>query len=324
MAQNRKARRAARYPNRGRTSRDVNDEAIYMPRNHADDRVLVGLSLLPQSMPLIESEFETLHKIMGLIEQMLLAASTDNPDHWFPNNMAAHACLIRSYQGLQASACLCVQGFYAEALATTRVVYESAGLARALAHKTADAEKWLHEGHWKNDGFSRKFGREMSAASTDAGIAYQQFYEHASQYAHPMATSVLPMLFGNNGDRYGPRLYPEFDGHQFSKVARQITIEALFVAYALRNAAAEVEVLPPEWLKELAVLAELVTGEQVSDVQRDWVEFERRHRMLLGKVRHDDELDGALDADSASVRNRKKRYIVQPAEKDSEGGDVSV
>lgn len=294
-----------------------------MPGNHADDRVLVGMSLLPQSMPLIESEFDTLHQIMGLIEQMLLAASTSNPDHWFPNNMAAHACLIRAYQGLQASACLCVLGFYSEAIATIRVVYESAGLARALAHKSADAEKWLHEGHWKNDGFSRKFGKEMAASSADAGIAYQQFYEHASQYAHPMAVSVLPMLFGHKGDSYGPRLYPEFDGDQFEKVAKEITIEALFVAYALRNSAAAVEVLPPEWLQELARLAELMTGQQVSDVKRDWAEYERRHEALVGKVRHDDELNAVLDEDPNSVRNLKRAYVAQPAEPGAEVGDVS-
>lgn len=263
---------------------------------------------LPGAMPLIESEFGDLHEVLGLIEYALEGAATPNPDHWFPNNIAAHACLLRAYQGLQAAACLCVLGFYTESLATIRVVYEAAGLARALAHKTEDAEKWLHHDHWKNDGFSRKFAKEMTASSADAGVAYQEFYERASQYAHPMARSVLPFLFGANGDSYGMRLYPELDGDQFKSVAREITVEALFVGFALKNAAAEVEALPPEWLQRLAAAAERITGTPVADARRDWKEFERRHDLLQGKIRHDEDLEEALDSDPDSLRNRKRRH----------------
>ena len=47
-----------------------------MPKNHANDRVLAGMANLPQSMPLIESEFNSLHEILGLIEIGLNAASS--------------------------------------------------------------------------------------------------------------------------------------------------------------------------------------------------------------------------------------------------------
>lgn len=128
-----------------------------MLKNHADDRVLVGMRDLNKAMPLIESEFGILHQALGLVEEFLISASDPDEQHWFPNNMSALACLTRAFQGLQASAVLCVMGFYIEARAQLRVVYEAAGLARALAHKPDDAGKWLHDGHWKSDGWSRKF-----------------------------------------------------------------------------------------------------------------------------------------------------------------------
>ncbi len=192
-------------------------------------------------------------------------------------------------------------------MATMRVVYESAGLARTLAHKTQDAENWLHNGHWKSDGFVRKFQKEMTESSSRGGINYQEFYDHASKYAHPMATSALPMMFGYEGDDYRPRLYPEFDAKQFRKVANAITVQAVFVAFTFRNATADFEAIPGWWLKRLNEMAEEVTGQPVADAQRDWIEHDRRHEQLTSLVRHDDELAAALDSDPDSLRNLRRR-----------------
>lgn len=303
---NRKSRRqAARSSRRAPKKGDTGN--LHIPKNHADDRVLAGMANLPQAMPLIESEFGTLHEILGLIEMGLEAASSNDASHWFPNNIAAHACLVRAYQGLQASACMCVLGFYSESMATMRVVYESAGLARSLAHKRTDAEDWFHKGHWKNDGFSRKFSKEMSESSSGDNIQYDEFYQQSSRYAHPMATSVLPMLFGHKGNDFRPRLYPEFDEDQFRKVARSITVEALFVAFAFRNAAASVETIPGVWLRRLNEISEEMTGQPVADAQRDWDEHDRRHEQLTSLVRHDDELPEALASDPNSLQNVRRR-----------------
>lgn len=304
---NRKTRRKAASSRRPRTNNNGGDSETYTPKNHANDRVLAGMANLPQAMPLIESQFNTLHEILGLIEMGLNAASSDNREHWFPNNIAALACLVRAYQGLQASACLCVLGFYTESMATMRVVYESAGLARALAHKPQDAESWFHKGHWKNDGFARKFQKEMTESSSRGGINYQEFYDHASKYAHPMATSALPMMFGYEGDDYRPRLYPEFDAKQFRTMANAITVQAVFVAFTFRNATADFETIPGWWLRRLNEIAEEVTGQPVADAQRDWIEHDRRHEQLTSLVRHDDELAAALDSDPDSLRNLRRR-----------------
>lgn len=305
--ENRKARRQAERRKRrpARNNGETND--LYMPENHADDRVLAGMANLPQAMPLIESEFNSLHEILGLIEVGLNDASSADREHWFPNNIAALACLVRAYQGLQASACLCVLGFYTESMATMRVVYESAGLARALAHKRQDAEDWFHKGHWKSDGFSRKFQKEMTETSARGGINYQEFYEQASQYAHPMAKSVLPMLFDPKNNHFRPQLYPEFDAEYFHRVSSAITVQAVFVAFTLRNAAAATEVFPASWLKRLNEIAEEVTGQPVADAQRARSDHDRQHEQLINLVKHDDELDAALDSDPNSVRNLRRR-----------------
>jgi hypothetical protein len=262
---------------------------------------------LPQAEPSIDQEFGTLHEILGLIEMGLQASWSGDESHWFPNNIAAHACLVRAYQGLQASACLCALGFYTESMATMRIVYESAGLARSLAHKPKDAEDWLHKGHWKSDGFSRKFSKEMTSSSSDSGIKYNEFYDQSSGYAHPMAISVLPMLFGHKGNDFRPRLYPEFDEDEFRKVARSITLEALFVAFAFRNASATFETIPAWWLKRLDEISAEATGRPVADAQRDWAEHDRRYEQLMSFVRHDDELPEALASDPNSLKNVKQR-----------------
>jgi len=305
---NRAARRRAAREQKASAKSGAGEAPLYFPPNHADDRVLAGMRLLPESMPLIETEFETLHQTMGLIEDALRRAGSDaDTSHWFPNNIAALACLTRAYRGLQAAATSCVMGHYEDARATLRVVYEAAGLARALAKSTPDAEKWLHDGHYKNDGFARKVGAEMAESKRDAKIAFEDFYKMTSKYAHPMAVGVLPLLIGPD-DRFGPRLYPEFDETAFKVVAREITTQALFTAFALRKAAAEPEALPAAWHKKLTELALRISDGVAVQSEEDWARHDDRHQVLIGKVRHDDELEATLDADPASVRNLKKKW----------------
>lgn len=288
----------------------------YRAHDHDDDRVLVGLRNIEPSEHLINSAFDDLHQIMGLIDIALRDAATADQSQWFPNNVAALACLGRAYQGLQACAVLCTTGLYLDARATIRVVYESAGLARALAKSTADAEKWLHESHWKSDGFSRKIGAEMSVDRKASRRSYEEYYKHTSAYAHPSATSVLPLVFGReSGHGFGVRLYPDVDDKTFRAVAREITAVAIFTAFALVRAAAEVEVFPPEWLRRLDELATAFDG-SFATVRRDWDEYGRRHEAMTAQVRHDDELSTALDNDPDSVRNRRRTYLASKTHED--------
>lgn len=283
----------------------------YQAPVHHGDRILVGLDNVSRAAPAADESFGILNNVMAFIDEMLRAASTADQSQWFPNNIAAMACLGRAYQGVQSCVVLCTTGLYLDAKASIRLVYEAGGLATALAKSTADAEQWLHESHWKSDGFTRKIRTELSGGGTSARRNYQQFYKEASAYAHPAATSVMPVVFGRNSDEeFGVRLYPEFDEQQFRSVAREITAVALHVAYSGVEATAEIETIPADWLAHLDQ-ARSKFDDSFAAIERDWDEHERRHQILTARVRHDSELDQALDDDETSARNLRKAYIAE-------------
>lgn len=280
----------------------------YQAPRHGEDRLLVGLENASQAAPVADEAFAILNDVMMFLDEMLRVASTADQSQWFPNNTAAVACLGRAYQGVQSCVILCTTGLYLDARATIRLVYEAGGLATALAKSTEDAEKWLHESHWKSDGFTRKIRSELAGGGKTARRNYERFYKEASAHAHPAATSVMPIVFGNDSDNtFGVRLYPEYDEQRFRSVAREITAVALHVAYSAVEATSEIETIPAEWLAHLDK-ARLTFDESFEEIERDWEEHERRHAILTARVRHDDELNQTLDADPTSTRNLRKLY----------------
>ena len=271
---------------------------------------------------LSNSEFAHLDELMALIEQALRAAHDPNPEHWFPNNIAALTLLARAYQGLQAAANLCALGYYVEATGLIRTVYECAGLARSLAKSVDRAEEWVFAESWVRDKFSRDFARTMSspeftqevnewAGADKDSFAHDRFYDFVSQYSHPLAKSTLQFLF-SYGDENEPGLYPVVEETWFKDCARLITTEAVFVAFALRNAAASPAAFPTQWHQQLAAVARKVSGLPLAHLDRDWEEHEELHRAIRNEMRHVDELDEALDADPASMRNALRRLDSEP------------
>ncbi|MDV8056475.1 hypothetical protein [Rhodococcus sp. IEGM 1343] len=268
----------------------------------------MGLDNLSQPALHDCDSFGILNNVMVFLDEMLRVASDADQSQWFPNNVAAIACLGRAYQGVQSCVILCVTGLYLDAKASIRLVYEAGGLATALAKSTQDAEQWLHENHWKSDAFTRKIRKELSGGDKGARRNYEQFYKQASAYAHPAATSVMPVIFGRDTDeRFGVRLYPEFDEQQFRSVAREIVAVALHVAYSAVEATAAIETIPADWLAHLDE-TQAKFDKSIPAIERDWNEHERRHKILTGRVRHDDELDQALTEDETSTRNLKKAF----------------
>lgn len=202
-------------------------------------RAFAAFGNYPESRSLIESQFADIETVLQLIEVALRAGQDDTPEHWFPNNIAAESLLLRAYQGLQAAANLCALGFYVESLATLRPVYESAGLARTLAHKPEKAERWLHGGDWVKDKYSKDFVQEMTGKdATDDRVPHWDLYKIFSQYAHPMLTSAWRFIFTPDA-QYQPCLYPSVDPDRFTECTRMIKLIAVFVAATVRNAAAD-------------------------------------------------------------------------------------
>ncbi len=285
-------------------------------------RAFRAVANYPASESLANSEFAHLDELMALIEQALRDAHDPNPEHWFPNNIAALTLLARAYQGLQAAANLCTLGFYVEATGLIRTVYECAGLARSLAHSVDRAEEWVFAESWVRDKFSRDFARTMSspeftqeinewAGADKDTFAHDQFYDFVSKYSHPLAKSTLQFLF-NYGDEDEPGLYPAVEETWFKDCARLITIGAVFVAFALRNAAASTAAFPAQWHQQLAEAARKVSGLPVVHLDRDWEDHEELHRAIRKEMRHTDELDEALEADPASMRNALRRLGNEP------------
>jgi hypothetical protein len=271
----------------------------------------------PQAERLAATEFEDLDELMAIIEVALRAAHDPNPEHWFPNNIAAQTLLVRAYQGLQAAANLCAMGFYVEATGLIRTVYESAGLARSLAHSPERAEEWVFAESWVRDKFSRDFAKAMTtpefrkevndfAGTDEDSFAHDVFYDFVSQYSHPLAKSTLQFLF-NPGDENEPALYPTVEEKWFKDCALLITATALVVAYALRNAAADFTALPAEWHQRLAAVARKASGLPLSHVETNWEAHQARYEAVREEMRHTDELDGALDSDPVSRRNAMRR-----------------
>lgn len=268
------------------------------------DRIFQAPLNYEASGPWTAAAFASLHQILGLIEWALHAVETPDRVQWFPNNIAAQACLIRAYQGIQAAANLCALGFYVEARTIMRTIYETAGLARALAHKPEVAERWLHGGDWVKDKFARDFWDEIDPpeAGSDEPSPHLQMYKLMCQYSHPMATSCLGFLFDSEGN-YRPEMYPQADEDRFRETARIITIQALFVAFALRNAAAGFDAIPGTWHSQLAELAREVTGLPLEHLNRDWDEHQRRFERLQASIRHNAELSAELRDNPNSYQN---------------------
>ncbi|WP_280442935.1 hypothetical protein [Nocardia brasiliensis] len=301
---NREQRRAAQRQRRRQGN------PLGSPRPLEVDRVFPATENYEISRRYIAESFSTLHVLLGLIESLLKAAETPDPAQWFPNNITAHAALVRSYQGLQAAANLCALGFYVESYSTLRGVYEAAGLARALAHKTDVAERWVRAGDWVKDKFSRDFVREINPdfADEDTPLPHWEMYQRLSKFAHPMAKSTLRFNFDRDG-KYSPHLYPEVDEEEFREVAVMITLVAIFVAYALRNAAADFEAIPGWWHEQLAAVTREFTGEPMGHLNQDWAEHQTRFEALQAAIRPDAELRDTLRADPNSLQNLRSRTV---------------
>ncbi len=255
------------------------------------------------SIPAVESQLAQITDFMRLMREVLEYARP--PERaMFPNTVAAVSCFIRALNGLQASVLLCLSGFYTESQAAVRGVYESAGLGRMLAHDSPMAERWLHQGTWVPDRSSRAFiGSLIAEGGEDV---YREYYRNASALAHPTALSTLPYVFNSDGE-YHPVWEPVLDITRCQAIMREIVVEAAFVCFAIRMAAVDEEAMDPTWLRNLSDLAREVTGQEMPHLDRDWTARQIQFDLFRSKIRHDSELDEALESDPNSYRNIVRR-----------------
>lgn len=284
-----------------------------------DDRLFfTGYENLKLTAPLFQEYLTPLHDAMMLLESAVVFVShTDGgasqPQARFANNVAALSGLIRAYQGLQAATHLAVLGYYTESRATIRGVYESAGIARMLAHDLPQAEKWIRKDTYVPDRHSREFAAVLNGGDPDAKIPHQRYYAQASASAHPSALTTLPYLLDPEGV-WRPRLYPVFDAEQFKAVAFELTAEVLFVCFCLRNALADHSLLEPRWHRTLADTARTFSGMPMEHLDDNWEARERLHEGLKQHVRPQAEVNDFLREHPNSYDNVRAR-----TEEDGEG-----
>ncbi|MDV6209308.1 hypothetical protein R3Q08_13790 [Rhodococcus erythropolis] len=266
-------------------------------------RLFSGFSVFEKSEKAIQPEWQMLDRVMGIIEHGLrFASNAIDLRAAFANEVAALCCLIRAYQGLQSGAQLAATGFYTDARAVIRGAYESGGLSRMLAHDVPLAERWLRKAEWVPDRASRDFAVALSGGDEEAKIPYQQYYKHASAYAHPSAKSSLPFLFTPDAE-FRPRPYPVFDEDELRAVVYELTAEAIFVAYCFRNAMANDEIMDPRWHQDLADVARAFTGGPMEHLEADWEAKQRNYEDFQTFVRPAEEIDEFLRGHPNAVNN---------------------
>jgi hypothetical protein len=276
-------------------SEENNSGITYQDLLQGGDQEHLALAL-PDANPMLDR----IARALNLLADALANASPKNSQEMAPNTVAAVACLASAFRGLRAATLLALSGYSTEARAIIRRTYEAAALARMLAHEAALAEKWLRKGEWFPDRKVRDwFG--VQAAPNEERTGYQEYYKHASTYAHPTVRSTLPLIMSDQLLLMTPP-----DPTESLDVLREISAEGVFACFALRNAAVDPAVFPPAWLQELAELAESA-GFDLPHLQQDWEAAQASFNQFMNAVIPADELEQHLANDPNSYTNIQRR-----------------
>jgi hypothetical protein len=221
-------------------------------------------------------------------------------DQVFPNDLAAFACLIRSYRALRGASSLLLLGYYGEVRLILRSVYESATLSRMLAKEPQLAEKWLRKDRWFPDREVRAWMAGMRtnnpAEASELAEGYARVYRQMSTWAHPTALSCLPLISPDDDDltRPGLHLSTKFDADAVKSVILEITFAAVFACFAFKNCLVDERAIHPQWRQYLYDFARRVSGQDMPHLERDWEEQQRFYEELARKVQSADHLDDHL------------------------------
>lgn len=220
------------------------------------------------------------------------------------NVVAALACFTRAYRNLEAATTLAKSGYGGQARILLRDVYESAGLARMLAHDPEAADQWVFREHWIPDGQVRRHIAQR--IGEESRLAYDTFYQRASDMAHPTAQYTLPYLFAEDG-RVRPQLKSRPNTVANDLTLLEVLLAAIFCCFAVRMAAVDESIIDPKWRQTLTELARRVTGQPLEHLDRDWQAERNEFARLRANVKTCDDLEDVLREHPNSYDNVRER-----------------
>lgn len=256
----------------------------------------------------IIGEYEDFGLAFDLIRFALEQGAMVPSDDKFSNTTAALAAFTRAYNDLQAGLNLCQFHFYTQAVGVARSVYEAAGIGRTMARSLKIADQWVR-GEWQPDMKARQFvqnvmyGEGSPEEREEAVAPYTGTYELLSAWAHVTPTSAIEPFLSDSEDGYELTLQPVFDEEKLRFALTVLIKQAVFLTYAIRNAAARLEVFPSNWLTDLDNLGEWVVGPYAQKLNIDSDEFDKRRQSIVDNLRSSSEHKKTMKRDPNSVEN---------------------
>lgn len=234
----------------------------------------------------------------------MLASRPPRTEEIQVNDLAAMACFARLYRQLRAATLLTAMGYYSEVPTLLRGVYEAGALGRYLAKQPAQAEKWLKKQERIPD-------RKVRQWWGDEDRMYAAWYRFYSNRAHPTARACIPLLELGDKD-VTTRFATYFERTAVDGCLLEVSWASLWSCFALQNAAARIDILPPSWRQEVAEFAkdlgavmEAQTGfkPDFSHLERDWEKDEEQWAAFVQRLADAPQVDKILDEHPRSVRN---------------------
>lgn len=254
-------------------------------------------------------EAEDIGTALELVEYALEFSTNVPGDSKFSNATAALAAFTRAVQDIKAALHLCIGHYYVQALGLLRSVYEAASIGRTMAHSEKVAMKWMN-GEWQSDHKARQFVANVmyrdrgQQERAEAVAAYEVTYSNLSEWTHITPRSALdPYIRDLGADGYSVDLDPYFDEDALKFVLEGIAKEALFLAYAVRNAAPDVAVLGARWNQDLDDLGQRVAGDFAVPSGANWEALDTAHRKIMDSLRNNSELTKSLKRNPNSIGN---------------------
>ena len=260
---------------------------------------------LERVLPLLSDSRSTrMTTAVNLLGEVIALTPRPQWTDMFPNDLAGLACHARSYRDLRAAVTLLTYGYYGQARAVLRGVYESATIGRKLAKEPELAEKWIRRRSQFQDKEVRRWAVDSGLISEADDKTYAQMYQYLGRWAHSTLDSCRSYI-KTGESRLVLQVATEFDSELFFTLVAEIASMAIFCCFAVRNSAVDERAIDAGWRQRLSELSPEILQRDMEHLERDWEYEKQQYADLRGRVQAADRLHEHLRAHPASWRNVK-------------------